>query len=554
MASSAEVGFAINVDGVLTHKSRPLPFAKEVLSFLKYHDYPFVLFGDGTRAQTEKELSLELQCMTGIQIPAQNFVFPYSPFQTLLKHIPGFATQHILVVGGPLSRIKTIAESYGFQRVFTTLNLQQYPQTLRIDAILVFNTPDNWDADLKTVVGLLTSRAGYVDTSSALNGLEELPNRGYCQDFQPSIHWADIRLSHNPGDMTFKQAVEEAWTKNTRGAELLGSWTEPMLPYVEEQLFKNVQTTRLRSAYLIGGTSAKNPLDKLGESGSRFSVDCKSILVITALKRRMYKQPVVPVPNVGVGMAWAFDDAGLQEAAEKILYITGFEVQPSRHSFNETIKDTDSHRLRALQPDMPSPRTKKPLPSASSSHSRRDLNKPLPYPPHEEVRAEIQKSWTGQLRYIIDSSESSSHQSTSSPATSFKPETNQLQPPSIPHRSPPPRPSRPDDELWASGNVEYCHDIAAQVTKAQAWPENQNVGGQALDKYLRELVRGRESPSMEDSGKSVSTDLEQTEHGRYLARMRRLQDSSLAAREYTRQKLEWTTNTSQPVRTSKKHM
>jgi hypothetical protein len=319
MASSAEVGFAINVDGVLTNKSRILPLAKEVLSFLQSHDYPFVLFGDGNRAQTETELSQELQFMTGVQIPAEKIVFPYSTFHTLLKNIPNFETQNILVVGSPISRIKSIAESYGFQRVFTTLDLQQHQKGLRIDAILVFNTPNNWDSDLKTIIGLLTSRSGYVDTCSALNGLGELPNRGYCQDNQPSIHWADMRLSHNPGDLTFKQAVEQAW---------------------KERLFKNIQKTRFRSAYLIGGTSAKSPLDKLGDFGSRYAVDWKSILVITALKRRMYKQPIVPVPNIGVGIAWAFDDAGLQEASMKMLCIAELQAQTSKHAFH--LLDTDA--------------------------------------------------------------------------------------------------------------------------------------------------------------------------------------------------------------------
>jgi hypothetical protein len=564
MASSAELGFAINVDGVLTDKSKTLPLAKEVLSFLQRHDYQFVLFGDGNRAQTENELSLELKYATGVQVPVERIIFPYSAFLSLLKNIPNFATQNFLVIGSPISRIKSIAESYGFQRVFTTLDLQHDQQGLRIDAILVFNTPNNWDSDLKTILGLLTSRCGYVGTCSALNGLEELPNHGYIQDNQPSIHWADMRLSHNQGDLTFKQAVEEAWKDDTGGAELLGSWTELLLTFVEERLFKDVQTTRFRSAYLIGGTLAKSPLDKLGDFGSRFSVDWKSILVITALKRRMYKQPIVPVPNIGVGIAWAFDDAGFQEAAMKMMCIAELKAPPSKPSFNRDTRDTDPTDPRLLQADMP---TAHPgTPPDATCLATIDLHKPLPHLPHRQIRAQIQKLYIGRLDNITDSpgsstnsSESSSNQSPSSAATPFEPQSDHYQSPAISPRAPV-RPSRPDDVQWPCGNVKYCQLMAAQAIEALASRHRVKYGpdgsaedydndGRALDRYLVELVCGRVSPTVQDTAKFISTALEA--HDRHLANMKSIQDSTIAdpiarvVRGSTRRRLE-----APPVRTN----
>jgi hypothetical protein len=74
--------------------------------------------------------------------------------------------------------------------------------------------------------------------------------------------------------------------------------------------------------------------------------------------------------------------------------------------------------------------------------------------------------------------------------------------------------------------------MAAQAVKAQAARHRANNAsdgstkdydsdGRLLDGYLLELVRGRESPSVQDHAKLVSTAHEA--HGRHLARMKSLQ-------------------------------
>ncbi|EPE35441.1 hypothetical protein GLAREA_11140 [Glarea lozoyensis ATCC 20868] len=501
--SPIEVGFAINVEGVLIHKSKVLPFAKEALTYLQSRKHNFVLFGDGNRAQTEEELSIELQLLTGVTISPQNIVFPYSAFKLLIKEIPRLATQNVLVVGSPINRIKKIANSYGFHRVFGPLDIQHH-RDLQIDAILVFNTPVNWDEDLHTVIEMLSSRAGYVHTTSQLNGLEELPNSGYCQDCQPTIHWCDMKLSHNSGDVTFKQAVEAAWSNRTGGADILGSWTEPLLPFVEVQCFENIDIPKKRTAYLIGGTSAKSPLDQLGDFGSRNGIDWNSILVITKLKRRMYKQPIVPVPNIGVGMLWAFEDAGFERAALEIVSHPGFTAPEGLINFQvdmPTLKPTDIHP--AL---------------------RNDLNKPLPNLPHENVRVrdpilQAEKISVGQVHNFTVTPASYSH-SNSAAHRSFSAQQYE-NPPAIPTRSPL-RLSSDIYSQWSYENRLHLNIECALRSRAQATDDKNSALLQAVA----------------------------TAHDRHLARAKTVHESRvrdrIAIRESTRRRLERATSVHAP--------
>ncbi len=103
---------------------------------------------------------------------------------------------------------------------------------LQIHAILVWSSPRDWGLDLQLIVDLLLSEKGQLCKRSGKNGDENLPNRGYLQDGQPSIHfcnpdltWATAYDHPRAAQGMFKAALEGAWAAQTNGAKLLRAFT-----------------------------------------------------------------------------------------------------------------------------------------------------------------------------------------------------------------------------------------------------------------------------------------------------------------------------------------
>lgn len=120
---------------------------------------------------------------------------------------------------------------------------------LKIHAILAWSSPRDWCLDLQLIFDLLLTEEGQICKRSEKSGDENLPNRGYLQDGQPSIHFCnpDLTLAtaydHPRAQGMSKAALGGAWAAQTNGAKLLraftvGKPTNTTFKFGEEALLK----------------------------------------------------------------------------------------------------------------------------------------------------------------------------------------------------------------------------------------------------------------------------------------------------------------------------
>lgn len=74
------------------------------------------------------------------------------------------------------------------------VNLQNLTESLKIDAVFVFNDPRDWALDSQIILDLLLSKDGYLGTYSEKNGDSSLPNNGWQQDGQPKLYFSNPDL------------------------------------------------------------------------------------------------------------------------------------------------------------------------------------------------------------------------------------------------------------------------------------------------------------------------------------------------------------------------
>ena len=99
--------------------------------------------------------------------------------------------------------------------------------SLKIDAVFVFDDPRDWAVDVQIIMDLLLSKQGHLGTYSAKNGDCAVPGCGWQQDGQPALYFSngDVLWSaayHLPrfGQGAFQAAVAGVWHRVTRGHEL----------------------------------------------------------------------------------------------------------------------------------------------------------------------------------------------------------------------------------------------------------------------------------------------------------------------------------------------
>lgn len=179
-SASKNIAFAFDIDGVLLRSKTPIPGAAEALKLLNEHKIPYILLTNGG-GQLEKER---------VEFISQSLNVPISPLQIVLSHSPYKALinkyDRILAVGTP--SVRKVAECYGFKDVvhqtdivrynrditpFTGLGdeqLSQYSKEIpnidkkKFDAVLVFNDPHDWAADLQIISDALNSENGMLNT------------------------------------------------------------------------------------------------------------------------------------------------------------------------------------------------------------------------------------------------------------------------------------------------------------------------------------------------------------------------------------------------------
>ncbi|RMZ75820.1 hypothetical protein DV737_g5126, partial [Chaetothyriales sp. CBS 132003] len=287
------------IDGVLVRSSRPIPGASESLNFLQSNRIPFLLLTNGG-GKHESQRVADLSKRLGVQLDTSMFVQSHTPFAEL-AHTDKMKDKCILVVGGDYGLCRDVAQQYGFTNVITPGDIYAaHPETwpfsknfgsyysqfakplpkpinavspqdsLKIDAIFIYNDPRDWGLDLQLILDLLLSTEGVLGTYSAKNGNRSLANNGYLQDGQPPLYcsnadllWAASYHLSRLGQGGFHAALDGVWNAITGGPDDGAHLHKIVIgkPFKETYEFSERKLLRHRDALSVSG--AAPPLKKV---------------------------------------------------------------------------------------------------------------------------------------------------------------------------------------------------------------------------------------------------------------------------------------------------
>jgi HAD superfamily hydrolase (TIGR01456 family) len=229
----------------------------------------------------------------------------HTPFAELVHGVdgkPGLKDKCIMVLGGDNGKCRDVAERYGFTNVITPGDIfAAYPEiwpfskvfldyyksftrplprpinqndpdnSLKVDAIFVFNDPRDWGLDIQILLDVLLSRNGIVGTYSGKNNDRSLPNNGYQQDGQPPLYfsntdlfWATGYHLSRLGQGGFGEAFEGVWAAVTGGPRegvdlqkiVIGKPFKETYKFAEKRLIQHRQ-------HLFNGAAEKVPLRRV---------------------------------------------------------------------------------------------------------------------------------------------------------------------------------------------------------------------------------------------------------------------------------------------------
>ncbi|KAK5112441.1 hypothetical protein LTR85_011550 [Meristemomyces frigidus] len=352
-----DFAFAFDIDGVLVRSSTPLPGAHEALKYLQENRIPFILLTNGG-GKSETERVRDLAEKLDVELDIGMFVQSHTPFADMKE----YHDKTVLVVGGDYDKCQRVAkEHYGFQNVVTPgdivcaypdiwpfskifldyyksfakplpkpINPASLKDSLKFDAIFVYNDPRDWGLDASIILDVLLSDSGHIGTLSPKVGDESLPNRGYQQDNQPKLYYSNPDLwwaasYHLPrlGQGGFREAFAGLWNAVTKGAELdktvIGKPYQPTYEFAErrlrahrKKLFGQVGLNDpLKRVYMVGD-NPESDIRGANDYQSPHGSEWKSILLKTGVYQSGTEpscKPDVIVDNVEAAVRWAVKDA-----------------------------------------------------------------------------------------------------------------------------------------------------------------------------------------------------------------------------------------------------
>lgn len=204
-------------------------------------------------------------------------------------------------------------------------------ESLKIDAILVFNDPRDWALDIQLILDVLLSHKGILGTQSPKNGDGRLPNRGFQQDAQPPLYFSNPDLLwaakyHLPrlGQGGFREALEGIWASLTGGPtvgvelikKVIGKPFRETYVFAEEKLLRHRHTIYpghfppLRTVYMIGD-NPESDIRGANTYQSPYQIDWISILVRSGVYQqgRPSYSPITIQNDVKEAVQWALRDA-----------------------------------------------------------------------------------------------------------------------------------------------------------------------------------------------------------------------------------------------------
>ena len=215
------------------------------------------------------------------------------------------------------------------------VNLANLSESLRFDAVLVFNDPRDWALDSQIILDLLLSKEGILGTYSDKNGDNSLPNNGWQQDGQPKLFFSNPDLFwatsyHMPrlGQGGFQASLQGVWDATTGGAKLertvIGKPFPDTYKYAERVLNLHRQellggqgeikkkVSQLKRVFMVGD-NPESDIRGANEYDSHHGTEWTSVLVKTGVFRSgsvpAYK-PKVIVDDVLAAVKWALEEEG----------------------------------------------------------------------------------------------------------------------------------------------------------------------------------------------------------------------------------------------------
>lgn len=334
----SDIAFCFDIDGVLLRSATPIPGAIEALRTLQARRIPFILLTNGG-GKHESERVADLSKKLSVPLDTSLFVQSHTPFSRMgdkqdLKH------KCVLVVGGDGAKCREVAEAYGYANVVTPGDIYAaHPEiwpfsrhfkdyyrsfarpllkpvdpaspenSLKIDAVFVYNDPRDWGLDIQLLIDVMLSRQGILGTSSPKNGDTSLPNHGFLQDGQPHLYfsnpdllWAANYPLSRLGQGAFRRALFEVWRQvqasYTSRNELLplsndhytviGKPCSLTYEFAEEQLMRHRQSLLgegappLKTVYMVGD-NPDSDIEGANSHQSPSGVKWVSVLVRTGV-------------------------------------------------------------------------------------------------------------------------------------------------------------------------------------------------------------------------------------------------------------------------------
>ncbi|OJA10508.1 hypothetical protein AZE42_01703 [Rhizopogon vesiculosus] len=248
-------------DGVLVRGKNALPAAKEALSMLDGNNkfglkIPFILVND-------------LPCLF-CDIHPEQFIQAHTVLKSVVNK---YADQPVLVLGGKGNTLRTVAEGYGFQQVYTTLDILAWNESIwpfhdltqeerasvkttdfskiPFGAIFVFHDPRNWALDIQIICDVIQSR-GVIGSYRESNHMRKPVDLVFCN---PDLIWQSDFEAPRMGQGAFKIAFQAVF--------------QASMPYTTE--FHSERSDTLLPQALTGSTYPHTQIGKPTEATYKFA-------------------------------------------------------------------------------------------------------------------------------------------------------------------------------------------------------------------------------------------------------------------------------------------
>ncbi|KAF9070858.1 HAD-like domain-containing protein [Rhodocollybia butyracea] len=326
------LGFAFDIDGVLMGGLDPLPKARNALRILDGDNplkvkIPYILLTNGG-GYTEQERAQKLSSRLDVQISPSQVIQAH----TILKcYVQEYAEKAILCLGGRGDTMRKVAESYGFRKAYTTIDLLAWNPAIwpfihaeaefalakpidfsitPISAIFVFHDPRNWGVDVQIMCDIIQSGGilgnPYVDTNTQqTNPIQVI----FCN---PDLLWKSDFPQPRLGQGAFRESFQAVYKKLT-GSEYpyvqFGKPTKPTYEYARRVLHNLLNDIygvgELPNMYMIGDNPES---DIAGANGAGWD----SVLVHTGVYNPTSgipptHLPTHEAPDVEEAVRWAVE-------------------------------------------------------------------------------------------------------------------------------------------------------------------------------------------------------------------------------------------------------